>query len=64
MLIGVELDSGTRVLRVVRKMLERGHLLLPAGVAADVISISPPVNVHGDRMHEFQVALADTLRAS
>jgi len=64
MLIGVELDSGSRVLRVVRKMLERGHLLLPAGGAAEVISISPPVNVHADRMHEFQVALADTLRAS
>lgn len=64
MLIGVELDSGERVLRVVRMMLERGHILLPAGAGAEVLSITPPINVHEERVRELVATLTECLRSS
>jgi 4-aminobutyrate aminotransferase / (S)-3-amino-2-methylpropionate transaminase / 5-aminovalerate transaminase len=45
LMIGIELDSGPRALAVVRAMLERGFILLPAGADARVLSLTPPLTV-------------------
>ncbi|MBK8171026.1 MAG: aspartate aminotransferase family protein [Sandaracinaceae bacterium] len=64
MLIGVELDSGERTLRLIRAMLERGHLLLPAGAKAEVLSITPSIKISYARVDELVDALDECLTTS
>lgn len=57
MLIGIEFDSGERTLALMRAMLNRGHLLLPAGPKAEVLSITPSIKIVDARIHELVSAL-------
>ena len=41
--IGVELTTGAHVLRVMRRLLERGYLVIPAAPDASVLQIAPPL---------------------
>lgn len=45
LMIGVQLEREHAALRVTRAMLERGYLVLPAGNAADVVQLAPPVGL-------------------
>jgi 4-aminobutyrate aminotransferase-like enzyme len=53
LLLGVELDSGARTLALVRSLLERGYLVLPAGRDAEVLSITPPLTIAPELLSAF-----------
>jgi 4-aminobutyrate aminotransferase/(S)-3-amino-2-methylpropionate transaminase len=58
---GVVLDDGDRCLRVVRRLLERGYLALPAGPDASVLQIVPPLIIDEALLVGFGDALAEVL---
>lgn len=57
MMIGLELDSGERTLRLVRRLLERGFLVLPAGAGAEVLQLLPALNISEVLLEAFIEAL-------
>lgn len=59
LLVGVVLDDGGRTLALVRALLERGYLTLPAGPRAEVLSITPPLTIEPTLLRGF----VDTLDA-
>jgi 4-aminobutyrate aminotransferase/(S)-3-amino-2-methylpropionate transaminase len=61
LLVGIEFDSGERTLGLVRKLLERGYITLPAGPRAEVLSITPPLNISHSLLEEFVTTLAECL---
>jgi 4-aminobutyrate aminotransferase/(S)-3-amino-2-methylpropionate transaminase len=61
LMLGVELDEGARALRLVRKLLERGYLVLPAGRDARVLSLTPPLSIDEELLEGFAVALDEAL---
>jgi 4-aminobutyrate aminotransferase-like enzyme len=61
LMIAVELDGGARGLRMVRKLLERGHLVLPAGPDARVVALTPPLTIAPAQLEHFAVSLDDAL---
>ena len=61
LMIGVELDGGARGLRIVRRLLERGYLVLPAGPDARVLSLTPPLSISETLLDAFAVALDEVL---
>jgi 4-aminobutyrate aminotransferase/(S)-3-amino-2-methylpropionate transaminase len=58
---GVVLDHGDRCLRVVRRLLERGYLALPAGPDASVLQIVPPLIIDEALLGAFVDVLAEIL---
>jgi 4-aminobutyrate aminotransferase/(S)-3-amino-2-methylpropionate transaminase len=64
LLAGVELDSGARVLSVVRGLLERGYLALPAGVHTEVVQLCPPLTIDPSLFDGFTDALDEALRSA
>ncbi len=61
LLLGVELDGGARGLRLVRRLLERGYLVLPAGPDARVLSLTPPLSIETELLDGFAAALGEAL---
>lgn len=61
LMIGVQLDAGARTLAVVRHLLERGYLTLPAGPDGSVLSLTPPLTCSPTLMEGFNEALAQAL---
>lgn len=61
LMLGVELDGGARALRLVRRLLERGYLVLPAGHDARVLSLTPPLSIEPELLDGFAVALDEAL---
>lgn len=61
MLVGIELGDGARTLRVVRRLLERGWITLPAGAGAEVLELSPPLGLGDALLDAFVAALATVL---
>lgn len=53
LMIGVELDRGERTLALVRALLERGWITLPAGRAAEVLSLTPPLTIERALLERF-----------
>jgi 4-aminobutyrate aminotransferase-like enzyme len=49
---GVELESGTLAERVIKMALQRGIILLQAGVGGEVISITPPIVIGEDELEK------------
>lgn len=60
-LLGIELDAPGRALPVVRGMLERGYVALPAGMSAEVVQIVPPLVIDEALLRGAADALADVL---
>lgn len=56
-LLGVEL--GNQSLRISRALLQRGFLALPAGVEAEVLSLTPPAVLTSDQVQAFVQALSE-----
>jgi 4-aminobutyrate aminotransferase-like enzyme len=46
---------------MVRKLLERGHLVLPAGPDARVLALTPPLTITAAQLENFAVSLDDAL---
>jgi len=59
LLLGVEIPGA---LQVSRALLERGYLLLPAGPAAEVLAITPPLTITQHQLVGFLDALGDAVR--
>jgi 4-aminobutyrate aminotransferase/(S)-3-amino-2-methylpropionate transaminase len=57
LLLGVELDDTVRSLRVLRGLVERGYLALPAGPDARVLSATPPLVITEPQLAGFADAL-------
>lgn len=61
MLLGLELQGEMRALEVTRALLERGYLVLPAGVDANVIQVAPAITVADAQLEGFISALRGAL---
>ncbi|HEY8427149.1 MAG TPA: aminotransferase class III-fold pyridoxal phosphate-dependent enzyme, partial [Sandaracinaceae bacterium] len=61
LLLGVVLDDGARTLRLVRALLERGYLVLPAGPGAEVLSLTPPLTIAPELLSGFAAVLDELL---
>jgi 4-aminobutyrate aminotransferase/(S)-3-amino-2-methylpropionate transaminase len=59
--IGVELTTGAHVLRVMRRLLERGYLVVPAAPDASVLQIAPPLVIEEELVLDFVDVLAEVL---
>lgn len=57
LLVGVELDTGSRCLKLVRALLERGYVTLSAASDGRVLSLTPPLGIAPERLAEFTRAL-------
>jgi 4-aminobutyrate aminotransferase/(S)-3-amino-2-methylpropionate transaminase len=64
LLAGVTVAGGVaRSLAVMRTMLERGYVVLPGGVAGDVLTLTPPCTLTAAQLVGFAQALDASLRA-
>lgn len=63
LIVGVELDDGAFALGVVRRLLERGYLALPAGPEARVLQLVPPLDVPEALLDGFVATLGQVLEA-
>lgn len=62
LMLGVELEGGAaRALSVARRLLGRGWIVLTGGVAGDVLTLTPPLNVDEALLVAFAEALRDSL---
>jgi 4-aminobutyrate aminotransferase/(S)-3-amino-2-methylpropionate transaminase len=57
LLVGVVLDRPGKALAVTRALLEHGYLALPAGAAADVLQLAPPLTIGRPLLDGFLAAL-------
>ncbi|MGB5810834.1 MAG: aspartate aminotransferase family protein [Polyangiales bacterium] len=64
LMVGLQLDRELAGLRATRALLERGYLVLPAGRAADVLQLVPPVTLSDERVEGFIGALKESLEAT
>jgi 4-aminobutyrate aminotransferase/(S)-3-amino-2-methylpropionate transaminase len=61
LLVGVELPASGQALAVVRALLERGYIVVPAGADARVLSLTPPLVIEQARLERFVEALVEVL---
>jgi 4-aminobutyrate aminotransferase/(S)-3-amino-2-methylpropionate transaminase len=64
-MIGVHVEGGAaRSLAVTRRLLARGYIVLTGGVAGDVLTLTPPLNVSEPLLSAFVPELVDALAAT
>lgn len=63
MMVGLQLQESMQALSLSRALLERGYLVLPAGIEADVIQLAPPVTLSDRQVEGFVTSLRDALGA-
>jgi 4-aminobutyrate aminotransferase-like enzyme len=63
LLIGLQLDSPARGLTLMRALLERGYITVPAAVDASVLSLTPPITITSEQLRGFVAALDASLEA-
>lgn len=56
LMMGVEIDSGERVLDLTKAMLRAGVIVLPDGPKGDVLALTPPLGISGEEI-DFSVEL-------
>jgi 4-aminobutyrate aminotransferase-like enzyme len=62
LMVGVELDGGgARALAVTRHLLQRGWIVLTGGVAGDVLTLTPPLDIDEALLDAFAGVLAEVL---
>jgi len=61
MMLGLQLGAPMQALTVTHALLERGYLVLPAGMRADVLQLAPPVTVSEAQLEGFTASLRDVL---
>ena len=60
---GIELDSGERAHNVVVESLKRGVILVQAGAAGDVLSMTPPLIITEEQLARAVDVVEECLRA-
>jgi 4-aminobutyrate aminotransferase / (S)-3-amino-2-methylpropionate transaminase / 5-aminovalerate transaminase len=62
LMVGVELEGGGgRALAVTRRLLQRGWIVLTGGVAGDVLTLTPPLDIDEALLDAFAGVLAEVL---
>jgi 4-aminobutyrate aminotransferase/(S)-3-amino-2-methylpropionate transaminase len=62
LMVGVALDGGAaRALAVTRRLLARGWIVLTGGARGDVLTLTPPLDIHVDLLDAFTEELAAVL---
>ncbi len=67
LMLGLELrdiqgkPDGSRSIRVIKKLLQRGFILLPEGEHGEVISLTPPLTIEPVQLNQVADALEKTL---
>ena len=65
LMVGIALDGGgARALAVARRLLARGWIVLTGGVQGDVLTLTPPLDIHVDLLDAFTEELARALTPS
>jgi 4-aminobutyrate aminotransferase / (S)-3-amino-2-methylpropionate transaminase / 5-aminovalerate transaminase len=64
LMIGLELASAPIALRAARGMLDRGYIVLTGGSRGETLTLTPPLNIGEERLHEAARALRDVLAAA
>jgi 4-aminobutyrate aminotransferase-like enzyme len=60
LMMGVQFESGERVLDLVKAMLKAGVIALPDGPKGDVLAFTPPLGISGEEM-DFSIDLLHSL---
>lgn len=60
LMMGVEMDSGERVLDLTKAMLRAGVIVLPDGPKGDVLALTPPLGISAEEI-EFSLGLLGEL---
>lgn len=50
LMMGVEMDSGERVLDLTKALLRKGVIVLPDGPEGDVLALTPPLGISGEEI--------------
>jgi 4-aminobutyrate aminotransferase-like enzyme len=62
LMVGVHVDGGARrALSIARRLLAQGYIVLTGGVAGDVLTLTPPLNIPEDLLTAFVPALVASL---
>jgi 4-aminobutyrate aminotransferase-like enzyme len=61
LLLGLQLDGPARGLQVMRALLERGYITVPAGADASVLSLTPALTIREAQLDGFVAALDEVL---
>jgi acetylornithine/succinyldiaminopimelate/putrescine aminotransferase len=60
LMMGVEMDSGERVLDLTKALLRAGVIVLPDGPKGDVLALTPPLGISGEEI-DFSMELLRSL---
>ena len=60
LMMGVEMDSGERVLDLTKALLRAGVIVLPDGPKGDVLALTPPLGISGEAI-DFSMELLRSL---
>jgi 4-aminobutyrate aminotransferase/(S)-3-amino-2-methylpropionate transaminase len=63
LLIGLELGTPAHGLRLMRALLERGYITVPAGADASTLSLTPPLCISDAQLRGFVATLDTCLEA-
>jgi 4-aminobutyrate aminotransferase/(S)-3-amino-2-methylpropionate transaminase len=61
MMVGIELADQAEALRVSRKLLGAGYIVLTGGTVGSTLTLSPPLTIESTLLDGFAVALGDIL---
>ena len=61
LMVGLVPNNNSNVLLLVRRLLERGFITLPAGMNAEVLQLVPPLNVPEPLLLAFIAALEEAM---
>lgn len=62
LMMGVQTDSGVRVMEAVKHLLRKGVIALPDGPMGDVLALTPPFSVTADEMIFAAEAIREALK--
>ena len=61
LMIGIEMDSPARALRVFRAMLERGYIVLTGGLRGEVLTLTPPLTIPKELLEGAVLAFEEAI---
>lgn len=62
LMVGLAFEGGaSRALSVMRRLLERGYIVLTGGVRGDVVTLTPPLDIDPSLLQAFDRALTEVL---
>ena len=62
LMIGVDLGTGPRALRVSRALLERGYVVVTGGRGGETLTLTPPLDIEGHLLARFATVLGEVVK--